>query len=358
MATVLQRSSILICNECTMAHKHSLEVLHRTLYDLNDNEKIFGVSVLLLCGDFRRTLQVIPRSTFAHEINVSLKQSFSWRNVETLRLTLNTRVQLQDDQSNEIFSIQLLDTGNSEAELHQNTQCIESPDNFSTVVLIEKELIESVFPDILYSYLGMPPHIICGSLVILLRNLNPPRFVAIRAWSSKELPGIFFKQPFSFYTRAFGDDHVILNHGQATCTTPELVPPLLTTTPHQRVLTPMPPPGFEHKPLFYRTLSSNTPTDCLNTDQSRTKNAELISYGWTAALQWVQSHVGSPHLASRSKTQAESRVVSTRSPLDLQKSKEHYFHIHWQIYYREPKIQEPWKAMIICGKLRLLPAFA
>ncbi|GFX41046.1 uncharacterized protein TNCV_2217441 [Trichonephila clavipes] len=29
-------------------------------------------------------------------------------------------------------------------------------------------------------------------------------------------------------------DHVILNHGQVTCTTPELAPPLLTTTPHQR----------------------------------------------------------------------------------------------------------------------------
>ncbi|GFX66051.1 hypothetical protein TNCV_4101911 [Trichonephila clavipes] len=34
------------------------------------------------------------------------------------------------------------------------------------------------------------------------------------------------------YTRAFGDGHVILNHG-VTWTTPELAPPL-TTTPHQR----------------------------------------------------------------------------------------------------------------------------
>ncbi|GFX21965.1 uncharacterized protein TNCV_2428721 [Trichonephila clavipes] len=29
-------------------------------------------------------------------------------------------------------------------------------------------------------------------------------------------------------------DHVILNHGQVTWTTPELAPPLLTTKPHQR----------------------------------------------------------------------------------------------------------------------------
>ncbi|GFU61218.1 uncharacterized protein TNCV_1071631 [Trichonephila clavipes] len=29
-------------------------------------------------------------------------------------------------------------------------------------------------------------------------------------------------------------DHIILNHGQETWMTPELAPPLLTTTPHQR----------------------------------------------------------------------------------------------------------------------------
>ncbi|GFY07071.1 uncharacterized protein TNCV_4203421 [Trichonephila clavipes] len=29
-------------------------------------------------------------------------------------------------------------------------------------------------------------------------------------------------------------DHVTLNHGQVMWTTPELAPPLLTTTPHQR----------------------------------------------------------------------------------------------------------------------------
>ncbi|GFX72615.1 uncharacterized protein TNCV_4062111 [Trichonephila clavipes] len=36
------------------------------------------------------------------------------------------------------------------------------------------------------------------------------------------------------YTRAlWATDHVILNYGQVTSTTPELAPPLLTTTPHQ-----------------------------------------------------------------------------------------------------------------------------
>ncbi|GFV47263.1 reverse transcriptase [Trichonephila clavipes] len=41
-------------------------------------------------------------------------------------------------------------------------------------------------------------------------------------------------------------------------------------------------------------LSSNTLTYCLNTIQCRSKIAELISYGWTVALQWVPGHVGIP----------------------------------------------------------------
>ncbi|GFT70938.1 reverse transcriptase [Trichonephila clavipes] len=41
-------------------------------------------------------------------------------------------------------------------------------------------------------------------------------------------------------------------------------------------------------------LSSNTPTDFLNTIQCRTKIVELISYGWTVALQYVPSYVGIP----------------------------------------------------------------
>ncbi|GFW43266.1 reverse transcriptase [Trichonephila clavipes] len=42
------------------------------------------------------------------------------------------------------------------------------------------------------------------------------------------------------------------------------------------------------------SLSSYKPTGCLNTIQCRTKIAELISYGWTAALQWIPSHDGVP----------------------------------------------------------------
>ncbi|GFW81686.1 uncharacterized protein TNCV_2883601 [Trichonephila clavipes] len=61
--------------------------------------------------------------------------------------------------------------------------------------------------------------------------------------SNRTAPPNIFSLPFKSYkvlckastTRGLlATDHVILNHGQVTWTTPELAPPLLTTTPHQR----------------------------------------------------------------------------------------------------------------------------
>lgn len=58
-----------------MDRKHSLEVLNQTLKDLNHSERPSGSSLILLSGDFRQTLPVISRSTYAVESNEYLKSS-------------------------------------------------------------------------------------------------------------------------------------------------------------------------------------------------------------------------------------------------------------------------------------------
>ena len=62
-----------------MAHKRALEALDRTLKDLRNDSRHFGGAMILLSGDFRQTLPVIPGSTAADEINASLKSSYLWR---------------------------------------------------------------------------------------------------------------------------------------------------------------------------------------------------------------------------------------------------------------------------------------
>ena len=70
-----------------MAYKRALEALDRTIRHLRNNQILLGGAMILLAGDFRQTLPVIPRSTAADEINACLKASVLWRSVNNIKLT-------------------------------------------------------------------------------------------------------------------------------------------------------------------------------------------------------------------------------------------------------------------------------
>lgn len=131
-----------------MAHKRSLEALNRTFQDLRDNHNIFGGAMILLSGDFRQTLPVIPRSIAADEINACLKSSNLWHQVQTLHLTTNMRVFLQHDQTANVFSKQLLDLGNGKIPVDASTGTITLPTDFCRTTATKKELIQHVIPNI------------------------------------------------------------------------------------------------------------------------------------------------------------------------------------------------------------------
>lgn len=142
MAEVLKESKLIVWDECTMAHKKSLEALDRTMQDLRNNQTLFGGAMILLAGDFRQTLPVIPRSTPADELNACLKSSVIWKHVKTLKLNINMRVELQNDQSGEVFSKQLLEIGNGEIPVDTSSGYITFPANFSNFTKSTNELID------------------------------------------------------------------------------------------------------------------------------------------------------------------------------------------------------------------------
>ncbi|XP_073821521.1 uncharacterized protein [Musca autumnalis] len=96
---LMRECKIIIWDECTMAHKQALEAVDRTMKDLRGDLRRFGGALILLSGDFRQTLPVIPKSSAADELNACLKSSFLWRHVQKLQLTTNMRVALQNDPS-------------------------------------------------------------------------------------------------------------------------------------------------------------------------------------------------------------------------------------------------------------------
>ncbi|UYV64917.1 hypothetical protein LAZ67_3002428 [Cordylochernes scorpioides] len=70
---------------------HALEAVDITLKDCRQDQRPMGRVVLLLAGDFRQILPIIPRGTIADELHACLKASPLWSFVE--RLTLSTNMQ-------------------------------------------------------------------------------------------------------------------------------------------------------------------------------------------------------------------------------------------------------------------------
>ena len=148
-AKLLQQTKLIVWDEATMSHKHAFEALDRTLQDLKNNDQLMGGVTVVLSGDFRQTLPVIPRSTPADEIRASLKSSYLWNKIQRISLTTNMRVHLYRDEAAGIFSEQLLQVGNGDVIEDSNNQ-ITLP--FGEAVKDRSKLIDKVFPNLEQHY--------------------------------------------------------------------------------------------------------------------------------------------------------------------------------------------------------------
>lgn len=152
IAEVLKSCRIIVWDECTMTHKKLLEALDRLLRDLRENDQPMGNILLLLAGDFRQTLPIIPRGTPADELNACLKASFLWQYVKKIELKTNMRVHLLRDTTAQTFSKQLLTIGNGEHPTDPISKEISFPSNFCQHENSLHGLIQKIFPDIKKNY--------------------------------------------------------------------------------------------------------------------------------------------------------------------------------------------------------------
>jgi ATP-dependent DNA helicase PIF1 len=81
-----------------MMHKHCFEAVDRTLRDImlepnnGRNDIPFGGKVVVLGGDFRQILPVIPKGTRQDIVHASINSSKLWPYFEVLTLTKNMRL--------------------------------------------------------------------------------------------------------------------------------------------------------------------------------------------------------------------------------------------------------------------------
>lgn len=127
--------SLIIWDECTMAHKKSIEAVHRSLADLRqpdrslDTADPMGGVMFLFSGDFRQTLPVVTRGSRGDQVDACFKRSIDlWPKVRQLHLKQNMRVLLsKNDFSAREFANICLNSGMAKYFPNWLNLCFRTP---------------------------------------------------------------------------------------------------------------------------------------------------------------------------------------------------------------------------------------
>ena len=154
LAELIRMSKLLLIDEATMLNRYMLEALDTTLRDIMDKPLApFGDKILILAGDFRQCLPVVPGATRAGIVSHCINQSPLWRHFHILKLTQNMRVHASGDKTLEDFDAWTLSVGNGEASL------VSIPEEMVATVIVPNskenclsegqcmnDFIEKIFP--------------------------------------------------------------------------------------------------------------------------------------------------------------------------------------------------------------------
>ena len=78
LAKLLKQSTVLMWDEATMVHRYAFEAFDRTMRDIMDVDEPFGGKILIMGGDFRQVLPVVPKATRNEAINACIIKSLLW----------------------------------------------------------------------------------------------------------------------------------------------------------------------------------------------------------------------------------------------------------------------------------------
>jgi len=150
-----------------MAHKGGVEALNRSLKDIRGNKRLMGGVTVLLAGDFRQTLPVVPKGTRADEVKSCLKRSTLWPKINILKLSKNMRVHLREEKFAGGFADLLLEIGNGDYPSFE--EMITIPENVCTVVTTVQDLISKIYPDIAHIH-DKPMEWLCERAILTPKN--------------------------------------------------------------------------------------------------------------------------------------------------------------------------------------------
>ncbi|KAL2921992.1 ATP-dependent DNA helicase PIF1 [Bienertia sinuspersici] len=115
LAVLLKEASVIIWDEAPMANKASIHALDLLLKDLLDSDTPFGRKIVVLGGDFRQVLPVVPHKTQREAVEASLVSSPLWPHF--LRFHLEENMRAREDPSYASFLLSLGDGKLQEEEI-------------------------------------------------------------------------------------------------------------------------------------------------------------------------------------------------------------------------------------------------
>ena len=122
----LRQTDVFIWDEAPMAPRSALEIIDRTLEGIMNNDLLFGGKIVILGGDFRQLLPLLPRSIGSEVINLSIKSIILWNVFYKFQSTWNMRARDKDIS----FSKFVLDVGNSDLNGDNDNIDIPEPCNY------------------------------------------------------------------------------------------------------------------------------------------------------------------------------------------------------------------------------------
>ncbi|KAF7127864.1 hypothetical protein RHSIM_Rhsim11G0010700 [Rhododendron simsii] len=161
-ADLFRETKLIIWDEVPMQHKYCVEAVDRTLCDIRDNPKPFGGITVVLGGDFRQILPVVPKGVREEIVNASLRRSDLWDDICVSTLNLNMLEQTLEKGTASI--------GNRYPYLAADKISEDDRMDRSISNRYPNEYLNSLDPT------GLPPfklELKVGCPIILLRNIAP-----------------------------------------------------------------------------------------------------------------------------------------------------------------------------------------
>jgi hypothetical protein len=159
LAELIRRAKLIIWDEAPMMHRYCFEAVDRTLKDImHEDGYPFGGKVVVLGGDFRQILPVIPKGTRYEIVRATINSSPLWRFCEVLTLKTNMRLLAgctgADYEKAKSFSEWILGVGDGTiGESEDEYIKIQVPDD----LLIHssgdavKAIVDSTYPNLLHN---------------------------------------------------------------------------------------------------------------------------------------------------------------------------------------------------------------